>query len=42
MEWVRMATSSIPGMEVTELKLRPDPTTGWTMDVTFRRWERAG
>jgi hypothetical protein len=40
MEWVRKATE-IPGMEVTELKLKAEPTD-WTVDVTFRRWERAG
>ena len=40
MEWVRRATE-IPGMEVTELKLKAEPTD-WSADVTFRRWERAG
>ena len=40
MEWVRRATE-IPGMEVTELKLKAEPTD-WNVDVTFRRWERAG
>jgi hypothetical protein len=40
MEWVRKATE-IPGMEVTELKLKAEATE-WSVDVTFRRWERAG
>jgi hypothetical protein len=40
MEWIRKA-AEIPGMEVTELKLKAEPTD-WSMDVTFRRWERAG
>lgn len=40
MEWVRKATE-IPGMEVMDLRLKPDATS-WTMNVTFRRWERAG
>jgi hypothetical protein len=39
MEWVRLATTL--GMEVTGLTLKNGPTD-WTMDVTFRRWERAG
>lgn len=41
MQWVRQATTQIPGMEVTELILKPDATS-WTMDVVFRRWERPG
>jgi hypothetical protein len=40
MEWVRRATG-VAGMEVTELKLKAEPSD-WSMDVTFRRWERAG
>jgi hypothetical protein len=40
LEWARLASTEIPGMEVYNLKLNPDPTN-WTMNVTFRRWERA-
>jgi hypothetical protein len=40
-EWVRLATEEIAGLEVESLKVRPEPV-GWRMDVTFRRWERAG
>lgn len=42
MEWVRSAAAEPGmGMEVTDLKLRPEQSGGWTMDVTFRRWERS-
>ncbi len=40
LEWPRLAVAEIPGMEVYGLKLKPDPNN-WTLDVTFRRWERA-
>jgi hypothetical protein len=40
-EWVRLATEEVAGLEVESLKVRPEPA-GWRMDVTFRRWERAG
>lgn len=39
LEWLRLAGTQIPGMEVYGLDLRPDPTN-WYMNVTFRRWER--
>jgi hypothetical protein len=40
-EWVRLATEEISGLELESLKVRPEPA-GWRMDVSFRRWERAG
>ncbi len=40
-EWVRSACAEIGGLEVMSLTVRPEPA-GWKMDVTFRRWERAG
>lgn len=41
LEWIRRATATIPGMDVTGLTLRPD-AGGWQASVTFRRWERSG
>ena len=41
LEWLRLATAQIPGLEVYGLNLRPDPNN-WNMTVTFRRWERKG
>jgi hypothetical protein len=40
-QWVRLSTEAVAGLEVESLKVRPEPA-GWRMDVTFRRWERAG
>lgn len=40
-EWVRLATDEISGLELESLMVRPEPA-GWRMDVSFRRWERAG
>lgn len=40
-EWVRLATTEVPGLEVYSMDLKPD-AVNWTMNVTFRRWERAG
>jgi len=40
-EWARLATIEVPGLEVVSIDLTPDPVN-WTMNVTFRRWERAG
>lgn len=43
LEWARLACIEIGGLEVEFIKLTPEPAvTGWRMDVTFRRWERAG
>ncbi len=41
LEWVRLACAEIAGLEVEGITLHPEPA-GWRMDVTFRRWERAG
>ena len=40
LDWTRLASAEIPGMEVYGITLKPDPTN-WSMNVTFRRWERA-
>jgi len=40
LEWARLATAEIPGMEVYGLTLKPDPNN-WNLTITFRRWERA-
>lgn len=41
-EWVRIATEEMQGLDVESITLKPEPAAGWKMDVTFRRWERAG
>lgn len=41
LEWVRLGCAEISGLEVEGITLHPEPA-GWRMDVTFRRWERAG
>jgi hypothetical protein len=41
LEWLRLTTAEIGGLEVYSLNLRPDPNN-WNMTVTFRRWERGG
>ena len=40
LDWLRLSAAEIPGLEVYSLNLKPDPA-GWTMTVTFRRWERS-
>lgn len=39
--WLSSATEEVPGLKVYSLTLKPD-ATGWTMNVTFTRWERSG
>jgi hypothetical protein len=42
LEWVRLAVEDVPGLELYQIpSLNPEPN-GWTMSVTFRRWERKG
>jgi len=41
MEWMRLATGEVPGLELYSVVLRPEPTT-WNLSVTFRRWEKTG
>lgn len=41
LEWVRLASAEVSGLEVESITLHPEPV-GWRMEVTFRRWERAG
>ncbi len=39
--WLRYATESVQGLEVYSVMIRPNEN-GWTMKVTFQRWQRAG
>lgn len=39
LRWVRAATDEVGGLEVFGLDLRSD-AAGWSMNATFRRWER--
>lgn len=41
LEWIRQSASQVPGMEVYDLTLKPG-ATDWSINVTFRRVERAG
>jgi hypothetical protein len=42
LEWIRLGTREIPGLELYQIpSLKPD-ATGWTMHVNFRRWEHNG
>lgn len=38
LRWIDLAETAIPGLFVTRLELRPDPT-GWTFRITLARWE---
>lgn len=38
--WVRLTVDGIDGVFVPSLTLKPAGPRGWTMDVTFARWER--
>jgi hypothetical protein len=40
-EWMRLATTEIPGLEVYSVILTPE-ANNWKLDVTFRRWQREG
>lgn len=40
LDWIRITQDSVPGVFVPNLTLKPAGTRGWTMDVTFARWER--
>ncbi len=40
LQWIRLGTQEIPGLELFSIDdLRASPE-GWTMNATFRRWER--
>jgi hypothetical protein len=39
LEWATLATSEIPGLEVSSLRLQAE-STGWVMRIVFRRWEK--
>ncbi|MBX3321630.1 MAG: hypothetical protein KF757_01430 [Phycisphaeraceae bacterium] len=38
--WVEISCEQVPGMFVNSITLKPASTQGWTVDVTFARWER--
>lgn len=40
LEWVSQCTSNVPGLFVNSITLKPAGSQGWTMDVTYARWER--
>jgi len=40
LDWLRITQDSVPGVFVPNLTLKPAGAKGWTMDVTFARWER--
>lgn len=40
LEWLRISQDNVPGLFVYSITLRPVPSRGWSMDVTFARWER--
>lgn len=40
LKWLRISIDNVPGLSVYQLSLRPLPGRGWSMDVTFARWER--
>lgn len=42
LEWVRLTQERIPGIFVYSLALKPAGDRGWTLDVTYARWEREG
>jgi len=39
-DWMRLATTEIPGMELEEISELKSEGNGWRMTVIFRRWER--
>ncbi len=42
LDWVRLTQERIPGLFVHSLALKPAGDRGWSLDVTFARWEREG
>ncbi len=40
-DWVRLATEQIPGLELVEIPELKSDAAGWRMRVIFKRWERA-
>jgi len=38
--WVELTQEKIPGLFVLSLTLKPAGNRGWSMDITFARWER--
>lgn len=41
MDWVRLATEQVPGLELVEIPELKSDGAGWRMRVIFKRWERA-
>lgn len=40
LDWLRLSQDNVPGLFVYSITLRPVASRGWSMDVTFARWER--
>ncbi len=40
LRWVELTQEKIPGLFVLSLTLKPAGNRGWSMDITFARWER--
>jgi hypothetical protein len=40
--WVRLTVDGVEGLFVPSVSLKPAGEKGWTMEVTFARWERGG
>ncbi len=40
-DWVRLATEQVPGLELVEIPELKSDGAGWRMRVIFKRWERA-
>jgi len=39
--WIKEATETVPGLEVSRISLNPQGDRAWQLDVTFVRYERA-
>lgn len=40
LKWLHVSIDGVPGLSVFQLSLHPVAGRGWSMDVTFARWER--
>jgi len=40
LEWIRLSQERVPGLFVHSISLKPVAGRGWSMDITFARWER--
>ena len=39
-DWIKLTQDKVPGLFVLSLALNPAGNRGWSMDITFARWER--